>query len=98
MPAAARKGDQVSTGHSCDSTTEIEFGEESVIIGGKQAAYEGAGLKSHTILVGKDCVPHATVVNAGSQTVEVKGKPLARKNDSACAGTISQGDESVVVG
>ena len=50
-----------------------------MIIGGKQAAYEGAGLKSHTILVGKDCVPHATVVNAGSQTVEVKGKPLARR-------------------
>ena len=45
MPAAARKGDQVITGHSCDGTTEIEFGEESVIIGGKQAAYEGYSRK-----------------------------------------------------
>ena len=98
MPAAARKGDQVNTGHGCDSTTTIASGDDSVMIGDKAAAVAGSALQSHTHLVGKDCVPHSTAVNAGSSTVEVGGEPLARTGDSACQGTITGGFESVVVG
>ncbi len=98
MPAAARKGDQVNTGHSCESTTTIASGDDSVMIGGKAAAVEGSALESHTHLVGKDCVPHVTAVNAGSSTVEVGGEPLARSGDSACQGTITGGYDRVVVG
>ena len=68
------------------------------MIGGKAAAVEGSALESHTHLVGKDCVPHVTAVNAGSSTVEVGGEPLARSGDSACQGTITGGYDRVVVG
>tara|TARA_Y200000002_G_C22616971_1_gene636446 strand:- start:604 stop:906 length:303 start_codon:yes stop_codon:yes gene_type:complete len=98
MPNAARKGDSVNTGHGCTSVTTIASGEETVIIGGKAAATDGSALQTHTHLVGKDCVPHTTAVNAGSSTVKAGGKSLARVGDSACAGSISSGDASVVVG
>jgi len=98
MPNAARKGDSVNTGHACDTVTTIASGEETVIIGGKAAATNGSALTTHTILVGEKCEPHSTAVNAGSSTVKAGGKSLARVGDSACAGSISSGDASVVVG
>ena len=98
MPAAAIKGSQVNTGHGCDAVTTIMDGEPSVQIGGKDAAVQGSNLTTHNAPAGDKCLPHTTAVNAGSSTVKAGGKSLARVGDSACAGSISSGDASVVVG
>lgn len=102
MPLAARKGDSVNTGHGCDSTTTIIEGSSDVFIGGSGATYQGAALAEHTITNpstapgSPPCISHpGQRVNAGSSTVRVNGRPLARVGDSADLGTISSGASDV---
>ena len=101
MPAAATKGSEVITGHGCTATTTILDGDESVQIGGKDAAVQGSNLTTHTVPSGTNCVPHSTKVTEGSSSVEVNGKALARVGDGiGCrpGGKINSGDTSVIAG
>jgi uncharacterized Zn-binding protein involved in type VI secretion len=101
MPAVARRGDTVNTGHGCDTTTTIVEGSSNVFIGGAGATYQGAALAEHTLPNPAvppipPCISHpGQKVNAGSATVKVNGKPLARKTDSADLGSISSGATTV---
>jgi len=110
MPAAARVGDSVNTGHLCSTTTTIQQGDSTVLIGGRPAAYNGSLLSPHTIESQRGvqppgpptnpstCIPHTANVTAGSSTVFVGGKQLARRGDRADDGTITGGADNVVVG
>jgi uncharacterized Zn-binding protein involved in type VI secretion len=102
MPAVARRGDTVNTGHGCDTTTTIIEGSSDVIIQGSGAAYQGAALAPHTITNPASppippCIGHpGQKVNVGSSTVRVNGKPLARVGDSADLGSIAAGATTVL--
>lgn len=99
MPAAARKGDTVATGHDCDATTTIKGTLQTTVrINGLIAAVSGDPLDAHTILSGTVCVPHSANVNAGSSTVRFGGISAARVGDSADAGSITSGSSDVNIG
>jgi len=101
MPAVATKGSEVTTGHGCTATTTILDGDDSVKIGGKDAAVQGSNLTTHTVPSGDKCVPHSTKVTEGSNSVLVNGKPLARVGDGigcSASGKINAGDSSVIAG
>lgn len=99
MPAAARIGDDVDTGHGCDSTTTIKGALQStVFINGIKAAVDGDALAAHTIPSGDVCVGHSAVVNKGSKTVFIEGIKAARKTDSADADQIAEGSPNVFIG
>ena len=103
---AARVGDSVATGHGCDVTTKIASGLDigRVLIEGEPAAVVGMQMEPHTITNPAVpplpiCISHiGPVVNAGSATVLVGGKPLARTGDSADMGAITGGSSTVLAG
>lgn len=99
MPIA-RMGDLVATGHGCDAITNlfIPQGNLTVTSGGSLVARLGDPTEPHTILVGKDCVPHTAFVTTSSATVWVAGKPCARMGDVCDAGIIASGNPTVFVG
>lgn len=107
MPAAARQGDTVNTGHGCDATTTIQGpGSPNVFIGGKPAARINDLLAPHQITnpapspPAPPCIPHpAQKVNVGSATVLINGRGAARVGDSADLGSISgPGAPTVIIG
>lgn len=98
MPAVARKGDTVVTGHACDTTTTINEHSPNVFANGINVSRKGDALTVHTILSGEECVPHSSKINAGSGTVYVNGIPLARVGDSADSGSIISGSGNVFAG
>lgn len=99
MPAAARQGDSVITGHGCDGTTTLAIPTQSTVrINGKLACRKDDLTVTHTLPAGNQCVPHVASINAGSSTVRIVGKAAARVNDSADAGYISAGSSNVSIG
>lgn len=101
MPSAARaeEVDTITTGHGCDTEAQIKGTlQTSVLINGIIAAVKGDEIAPHTILSGIECVPHSSIVNAGSGTVFFEGIPAARIGDSADAGEIITGSENVFIG
>lgn len=98
MPAIARDGDPCTTGHDCDATSTVTApsgAAAKVFIDGKPACCVGDPVAPHTIKVGKNCVPHDAVVNAGSPTITVGGKAVARVGDSVDGGVITGGAGTV---
>lgn len=99
MPAIARETDSVSTGHACDTVTTLDGNSTgtsaNVFIGGLAACCLGDKTVVHNIKSGSSCVPHIEVIKAGSSTVFVGGKPLARIGDSCDAGVIISGSGNV---
>ena len=107
MPGVAGRGDTVATGHLCDTTTTIGAGSPNVKVNGKPMAFNGAAISPHSIesLRGvqppgtqfnpSTCIPHVTTVKAGSGTVRVNGKGVARINDAADEGRITGGSINV---
>lgn len=91
MPAIARIGDQINTGHGCDSTALIGEGSIDVFCNNIGVARQGDAIAPHTILAGIVCVPHSAVINQGSPDVFVNNIPVARVGDSADQGSIIQG-------
>lgn len=91
MPAIARIGDTITTGHGCDSTALIGEGSPDVFCNNIGVAREGDAIAPHTILSGIVCVPHSAVVNEGSPDVFVNNIALARVGDSADQGSIQTG-------
>ena len=98
MPAIARIGDSISTGHGCDGTTTLTGPSGDVFVNGLGVERAGDPTVVHR-LTGRNCgVTHAAAVNAGSGTVFVNNKAVARVGDSADAGSITSGSGTVFAG
>jgi len=97
MPAAAREGDAVDTGHICDGTTVLDTPAQSTIMIDGALACRATDLTvSHG--VPPVCAPHTAPINAGSSTVTIAGLPAARVGDSCDDGTITSGSGKVNIG
>ncbi len=98
MPAIARIGDSISTGHGCDGTTTLTGPSGDVFVNGLGVERQGDPTVVHR-LTGTGCsVSHTAAVNSGSGSVFVNVKPIARVGDSADAGAITSGSGSVFAG
>ena len=100
MPAVTRFGDSSTTGHGCSGTTTVAGPSTNVKCNSKGVERKGDPTAGHTIPVGSPpvCVPHAAFINAGSSTVFVNSKPIARVGDSCDAGAIFNGSSNVFAG
>ena len=99
MPAAARLGDTISTGHGCDGTSTIAGALISkVTIDGIIAAVIGDAIAAHTIPSGAACVSHSATVGGSSSKVKFEGIKAARFGDGADSGTITSGSPNVLIG
>ncbi len=98
MPAAARVGDAITTGHGCDVATTIAGpGAPTVLINGIPAVTAGDLTAPHTIGTVPFCSTHTSPIISAS-TVLINGKPAGRVGDSVCAGTITSGSANVIIG
>ena len=99
MPAICRKGDSLSTGHICTSTTTLDTpGQSTVRANGILIARVGDPTVSHPFPPAPPCAPHVANVNAGSSTVRIAGAFVARIGDSADSGTMTSGSSNIFVG
>lgn len=101
MPAIARIGDNVSTGHGCDSTTTLTepLGNTAkVYANGLGIECVGDPTVPHLIPGGDSCITHTAYINAGSPTVYIAGIAVGRVGDSCDAGQISSGSPNVYAG
>jgi uncharacterized Zn-binding protein involved in type VI secretion len=98
MPAIARIGDSIATGHGCDGSTTLTGPSGDVFANNIGIERQGDPTVSHRVS-GRNCSnSHTAVVNAGSSTVFVNNKPIARIGDSADAGSITSGSPTVFAG
>ena len=99
MPAVSRQGDSLSTGHICVGTTTLDTpGQSTVRANSILIARVGDPTVSHPFPPNPPCANHTAAVNAGSSTVFVEGKALARIGDSADAGSMTSGSSNVFSG
>ena len=102
MPAVTRDGDATTTGHGCDFTTTVTGPSTDVFCNTKGVERKTDPTAAHTIPNGASppvCVSHSgAVINAGSGTVFVNSKAIARIGDSCDGGAISQGSSNVCAG
>ena len=99
MPAICRKGDSLSTGHICASTTTLDTpGQSTVRANGILIARVGDPTVSHPFPPAPPCAPHVANVNAGSSTVRVAGKFIARIGDSVDSGAMTSGSSNIFAG
>ena len=85
MPGVTRENDATSTGHGCDATTTVVGPSTNVFCNTKGVERKTDPTAAHTIPNSASppvCVPHSSVINAGSGTVFVNGKAIARIGDS----------------
>jgi|GEM_PF-520709 len=96
MPAVTKLGDQCS-GHGCWPSRPNVGASPDVFVNGVAAHRQGDAWAAHTC----PTIPetHASVLAAGSTTVFVNGKQLARVGDPvACGSTCNQGSPDVFAG
>ena len=98
MPGVTRDGDATTTGHGCDDTTTVTGPSTNVFCNTKGVERKTDPTSAHTILSGLSCVPHSAVINAGSGTVFVNSKSIARIGDSCDGGAITTGSSNVFAG
>ena len=99
MPGVSRRGDSLSTGHICSSTTTLTTPAQSTVkANGILIARKTDSTVPHPFPPQPPCANHTAVVNAGSSTVFVEGKALARIGDSADAGAMTSGSSNVFSG
>ena len=98
MPGVTRDGDATTTGHGCDDTTTVTGPSTNVFCNTKGVERKTDPTSAHTILSGLSCVPHSAVINAGSGTVFVNSKSIARIGDSCDDGAITGGSSNVFAG
>ena len=102
--SVAVTGAACTTGHGCDAVTTVLGGSPNVKIGNVGVLTKGDPLAVHTINNAPPgippCINHpGQVVNTGSATVFVNGKPIARVGDSVdIGGSITAGIPNVVAG
>ena len=96
MPAVSRKGDSLSTGHICTSTTTLDTpGQGTCFANSILIARVSDPTVSHPFPPNPPCAPHVANVNAGSPNVFVVGIAVARIGDSADAGAMTSGSGNV---
>lgn len=96
MPAVSRLGDNC-TGHGCWPPRPSTGASPNVRVNGIAAHRQGDAWAPHTC----PTIPetHASVLAAGSATVRVNGKQLARIGDPvACGSAVAQGSANVFAG
>ena len=101
MPGVTRDGDATTTGHGCDATTTVTGPSTNVFCNTKGVERKTDPTAAHTIPNSASppvCVPHSSVINAGSGTVFVNGKAIARIGDSCDGGNITGGSSDVFAG
>ena len=102
MPGVTRDGDATTTGHGCDATTTVIGPSTDVFCNSKGVERKTDPTAAHTIPNSASppvCVSHSgAVINAGSGTVFVNGKAIARIDDSCDAGAITEGSTTVFAG
>ena len=90
MPAVSRKGDSLSTGHICASTTTLDTpGQGTCFANSILIARVSDPTVSHPFPPAPPCAPHVANVNAGSSNVFVEGLAVARIGDSTDAGAMT---------
>ena len=96
MPAVSRKGDSLSTGHICTSTTTLDTPAQGTVFANSiLVARIGDPTVSHPFPPSPPCAPHVATVNAGSPNVFAVGIAVARIGDSADAGAMTSGSGNV---
>ena len=96
MPAVSRKGDSLSTGHICTSTTTLDTPTQGTVFANSiLVARIGDPTVSHPFPPAPPCAPHVANVNAGSPNVFVEGLAVARIGDSTDAGAMTSGSGNV---
>mgnify|MGYP000589680828 FL=1 len=96
MPAVSRKGDSLSTGHICASTTTLDTpGQGTCFANSILIARVSDPTVSHPFPPAPPCAPHVANVNAGSPNVYVEGLAVARIGDSTDAGAMTSGSGNV---
>ncbi len=98
MPAAARVGDPIATGHLCDTVSKIAGpGNPRVLIEGQPAAVVGDLSDPHTYGVPPFCISHAMPITTGCPKVLVGGQPIAMFGSQIDSGTVTGGASKVTV-
>lgn len=96
MPAVSRKGDELSTGHICTSTTTLDTpGQGTCFANSILIARVSDPTVSHPFPPLPPCAPHVANVNVGSPNVFVEGLAVARIGDSADSGNMTSGSGNV---
>ena len=96
MPAVSRKGDSLTTGHICTSTTTLNTpGQGTCFANSILIARVSDPTVSHPFPPLPPCAPHVANVNAGSPNVFVEGLAVARIGDSADSGNMTSGSGNV---
>ena len=96
MPAVSRKGDSLTTGHICTSTTTLNTpGQGTCFANSILIARVSDPTVSHPFPPAPPCAPHVANVNAGSPNVFVEGLAVARIGDSTDAGAMTSGSGNV---
>ena len=96
MPAVSRKGDSLSTGHICTSTTNLDTpGQGTCVANSILIARVSDPTVWHPFRPLPPCAPHVANVNAGSPNVFVENKAVARIGDSTDAGAMTSGSGNV---
>ena len=96
MPAVSRKGDSLSTGHICASTTTLDTpGQGTCFANSILIARVSDPTVSHPFPPAPPCAPHVANVNVGSPNVYVEGLSVARIGDSTDAGAMTSGSGNV---
>ena len=102
MPGVTRDGDATTTGHGCDATTTVTGPSTDVFCNSKGVERKTDPTAAHTIPNSASppvCVSHSgAVINAGSSTVFVNSKAIARIGDSCDSGAITGGSTNVFAG
>tara|TARA_Y100001970_G_C14035668_1_gene750965 strand:- start:71 stop:370 length:300 start_codon:yes stop_codon:yes gene_type:complete len=99
MPGVSRKGDGLSTGHICATTSTLASpGQSTVFANGKLVARKGDPTVAHPFPPSPACLPHTAAVKGGSGTVFCAGSNIARIGDAADLGAMTGGSGTVTAG
>ena len=96
MPAVSRKGDSLSTGHICASTTTLDTPTQGTVkANNKLIARRTDPTVAHPNPPAPPCPDHVANVNVGSPNVFVEGLAVARIGDSTDSGAMTEGSGNV---
>ena len=99
MPAAARKGDSLATGHGCSGTTTIASVQPSkTFINNILSSVKGDVSAVHTIPNPPACVPHTSTIIGGSSSVFIESIAGARIGDAYEGGAVISGSPNTFHG
>ena len=100
MPKISRKGDSLTTGHICVATTTLDTPNQSKVFATGELI---ARITDKTVVHlfppnVPPCGNHFSTVKQGSNTVFAVGLAMARIGDSADAGAMTTGSNTVFAG